>query len=291
MAQLGTYFHGALENINNDQFNLDDYTNNFLQDNHFTNKEHFFIEKIKKDLQYVIENVKHQHFISGFNELLLEQNINIVINKDPIVHFKGFVDKIMYKEENNETLISIIDYKTGSVITDIKNLKFGLSMQLPVYLYLVKKSNLFNNPKFAGFYLMHVLNNHIKRGNKTYDEQKKDNLKLTGYTTSNINRLSIFDSTYENSEMIKSIKLNKDGNLSSNAKVLDDTEMDDIINLTDTKIIEAKDEILKANFFINPKILDGKNISCKNCDYYDICYHDEHNNVYLNTAIEGDQDE
>ena len=76
---------------------------------------------------------------------------------NPSVHFKGYVDKILYKENGSETLVSIIDYKTGKQDeVNIKNLEFGLSMQLPVYLYLVEKGNLFHNPKFVGFYLMHV---------------------------------------------------------------------------------------------------------------------------------------
>ena len=44
----------------------------------------------------------------------------------------------MYKEKNGENLVSIIDYKTGDVDIKINNLIFGLSMQLPIYLYLVK---------------------------------------------------------------------------------------------------------------------------------------------------------
>ena len=290
-ALLGTYFHKALENIDNNSFDLDSYTIEFINDNNFSNKEKYFIEKIKKDLLYVIETVKHHHFISGFKNFLMEQNVNIVINKDPLVKFNGYVDKIMYEEKNNETLISVIDYKTGSVITDIKNLQFGLSMQLPIYLYLVEKSNLFHNPKFAGFYLMHVLDNKIKKGKKSFDEQKKDNLKLVGYTTDNLDRVSIFDSTYEKSEMIKGFKLTKDGNIDSRSKVLSDDEMNNIINLTEEKIIEAKDNILKANFSINPKILDGKNISCKFCDYFDICYHNDSNNVYLNRDMEEGEDD
>ena len=125
--------------------------------------------------------------------------------------------------------------------------------------------------------------NHLK---------KKDNLKLAGYTTDNLDRVSIFDSTYEKSEMIKGFKLKKDGNIDSRSKVLSDEEIDKLISLTEEKIIEAKDNILKANFWVNPKILDGKNISCKFCDYFDICYHNDSNNVYLNRDMEeGDNDE
>ena len=53
-------------------------------------------------------------------------NLNIV--------FKGFVDKIMINDD--ESIMSIIDYKTGNDDISLKYLKYGLNIQLPIYLYL-----------------------------------------------------------------------------------------------------------------------------------------------------------
>ena len=47
------------------------------------------------------------------------------------------------------------------------------------------------------------------------------------------------------------------------------------------KIINAMNNILEGKYAINPKILNGKNVSCENCKYKDICYHDEKDLVYL----------
>ena len=187
-------------------------------------------------------------------------------------------------------MVSIVDYKTGNIDLNIKNLTFGLSMQLPIYLYLVSNSKLFNNIKFAGFYLQHILNNQAKKGKKSETEQLYDNLKLMGYTTINLDRLATFDATYEKSEMISGVKINKNGDVPKNGKFLSDDEMNSIIKLTEVKIQEATEEILKGNFAINPKILDGKNVSCNLCPFSDICYHKEKNNVYL-VREDGDSDE
>ena len=39
-------------------------------------------------------------------------------SKDINVVFKGIVDKIMYKEIDGKTYISIVDYKTGNKVVD-----------------------------------------------------------------------------------------------------------------------------------------------------------------------------
>ena len=279
---IGNLFHYVLSKMNEKNFDLDKEYENYLVDHTFTNKEKFFLDKLKLDLEFIIKVIKKHQFISGFTNMLYEHKIDIKLMDSPYVHFKGYVDKIMYKEKDNETLVSIIDYKTGSPDIKIKNLKFGLSMQLPIYLYLVSHCDLLKNIKFTGFYLEHILNlNVMKSDKKSVEELKTDNLKLTGYSTDNINRLSIFDSTYENSEMIKGMKVKVDGTLSKFANPLSDNEINEILKLTNDKIIEAMNSILEGDFKINPKVLNKENISCKYCEFKDVCYHKEKDLIYL----------
>lgn len=288
---IGKLFHYCLSKMNENNFDLDREYSKYIKDYNFTNKEKFFIDKLKKDLEYIISVIKKHQFISGFTKMLYEQKVDITLMNNPYVHFKGFVDKIMYKEKNNNTLVSIIDYKTGnSDEVNIKNLRFGLSMQLPIYLYLVSHSKVLQNMQFTGFYLNRILDiNVIKKDNKTIDELKYNNLKLDGYSTNIIERLSDFDPTYENSEVIKSMKTNNDGTFSHYAKVLTDEEINEILLLTEEKINEAMNEILGSNFLINPKILKRENVSCKYCDYKDICYYNEKDLVYLDDSGEEEE--
>ena len=289
MTIVGNLFHDVLSHMNDDDFNLDEHYNKFLENRDFNEKEKFFLDKLKHDLIDIVEVIKKHQFITGFSKMLYEQEIDITLQNSPYIHFKGYVDKIMYKEKDDDTLVSIIDYKTYTPDINIKNLEFGLSMQLPIYLYLVKNSELFKNVKFTGFYLQYILNNNFKKDKKTIIEQKLDNMKLVGYSTSDIERLSIFDSTYEDSEMIRSMKLNKDGSFSHYAKVLSDEEIDEILKLTKEKINEAIELILKGDFAINPKIVNRENVSCEYCKYQDICYLSEKNKVYLRSGGEMDE--
>ena len=288
---IGNLFHEVLRHAFDDDFDFDKYYNRFLQDKVFNSKEQFFIDKLRNDLMFVIEVLHEYRKNTGFTKELYEEKINIKLNESPLVYFKGFIDKIMYKEKDGETLVSIIDYKTGNPDINIKNLKFGLSMQLPVYLYLMQNSGIFPNIKFTGFYLEHILNNEIKIDKrKSYLEQKRDNLKLVGYSTDNQTRLACFDATYENSEMIRGMKVKADGSLASTSNSLTDDEINNIVMLVDDKIKEAMGKILEASFDINPKIKNKLNLSCGFCKFRDICYRNEKDFIYLKDEEEGDID-
>lgn len=67
------------------------------------------------------------------------------------------------------------------------------------------------------------------------------------------------------------------------AKVMSKDEMDNLIQKVEEKIHLAGENILNADFTINPKIIDGKNIGCEFCKYKDICFVKEEDKVYINT--------
>ena len=180
----------------------------------------------------------------------------------------------MYKKYDDRTLVSIIDYKTGNTDIDIYNSVYGIGMQLIVYLYLISKSDLFEDYFCVGFYLQKILNNEVNvEIDKDYDELKKENLVLYGYSTDDKESISKFDKTYVKSKYIKSMKVNKDGELGSKNILSEDT-MKKLENLVDKKINEARDKILNGDFSINPKSIFGDDdvVGCKYCKYNDLCF-------------------
>ena len=273
---LGSLFHYVLSKAFTDDFDFEKEYQIFLdnQKYQFNNKESFFIAKLKNELKFIIDTIKKQYQNLNLNQALYEQKIFIDKSTSIKVTFMGIIDKILYKEEDNQTILCIIDYKTGNPILDIDNTKYGLEMQLPIYLYLSKELK-FKNIKIAGFYLQKILNNEInKDNNHSYLELKENNLKLQGYTNDDLNVLERFDKTYENSQVIKSLKTTSNG-FSHYSKMINDEEIGKLIETVDEKINFARDNILNGSFDINPKRLDGENIGCLYCPFIDICYRQE----------------
>lgn len=278
---IGSLFHYILSICFNENFDFSSEYDKYVSNLTLTNKEKFLLKKLKSELSFVIEQVKNLQEETGLTKLLLEKKITIDKSSVIPVVFTGIVDKIMYKEKEN-TLVSIVDYKTGNTNIDLYSVIYGFSMQLPIYLYLVKKSNLFKNVRFTGFYLQRILSNEIRFvPGKTYLSLKCDNLKLDGYSTSDVSDLEVFIPDYEKSSYVKSMRTNKEG-FDRFAKVLSYEQMDKLISVIDDKIDEARDNILMGNFDINPKQIDFDKVGCNYCKFKDICYRCESDFVKLN---------
>ena len=271
---IGSLFHDVLSHVYEDNFDMDKYYDNYLKDKEFSAKEEFYLNKLRKELKIICNRILEFYNDSDLKEYFNEQPINVDKSSDINVIFTGIVDKILYEEINNHTYVSIIDYKTGDTEININNAPHGIGMQLLIYLYLISKSNLFKDYTCVGFYLQIILHNEVKiEENKSYEDLKNNELKLTGYTLDDIDAVSKFDSTYVNSKYIGGLKVNKDGTFGANKHILTKDIMDSLINLVDRKINEARDDILACKFDINPKWIekDEQVTGCKYCKYQDIC--------------------
>lgn len=284
-STVGSLVHSILEqNLKNDA-PVDEQVDKFINENNLTNKEKFFAIKIKEELKKTIEIIKYQKNQGDLDKALYEQKI-IIENEN--YNLVGKIDKIMYKEENNNIIASLVDYKTGSADISLKYIQNGLGMQLPIYLYLLNNSKL-KNVLIAGFYLQKIHFEVPKKSKKPLEEIIIDNLKLEGYTNKEL--VSYIDVDYENSNVIKSMKVKKDGSFSHYAKVLTNEEIKDLENLTKQKLNDSALNINNAEFTINPKNVNKKNISCMFCKFKDICFMKESDIVEIKGSDEDDTEE
>ena len=268
---IGSLFHYILSICFRKNFDFESEYNKYVSNLVLSEKEEFFIDKLKNELYLVITEVKKLHNETGLTKLLLEHKITIDKSTVIPVLFKGFVDKIMYRE-SNDTLVSIIDYKTGKADINLYNVVYGLSMQLPIYLYLVKKSNLFKNVRFTGFYLQKILYGEVSfMPNKRYSEQKESNIRLEGYSNSDESILEVFIPDYNDSKFVKSMKTTTNG-FSHYSKVLSDNQINGLIDVVDKNIDSARDSILNGDFSINPKQIGNEKVGCDFCKFKDICF-------------------
>lgn len=282
---IGNLFHYILSIMYNGDFNFSDSFKTYVNENYEFNtyKERFFINKLKKELEFIIANIKEQDKFTNFDSHKFEQLIKIDLSKDNYdITFKGIIDKISYKKEAGNTLISIIDYKTGNPNLNLNNIIYGIDMQLCIYAYLSSKLKLFANPLLVGIYLQKILNNGINiNKNKQYITMKQENLKLQGYSNSNESILKVFDNTYTDSKLIKGMKVSSKG-FYAYSKVFDQAMLNSILNIVENNIDEARDKILNREFYINPKKIGVKNlIGCENCTYKELCFMTEDNIINL----------
>ena len=279
---IGNVTHYILSHIDDKDFDIDNSYNNYLKSiRPLTNRELFILSNVKDELSTIIKVIREQYQYMSLDQSMKEKEIYVNKDKNIKVTFKGVIDKVLYKEEDNKTYLVVIDYKTGSSdAIDLKNMEYGLNLQLPIYLYLSSKMEL-KNIKVVGFYLQKLFNMPSINGTNDYDEERAKTLKLEGYSINEGNILSKFDNNYSNSNIIKSMKVTPKG-FSSNSKVLSEEEINTMIDNTDKIIDTAIKDILEGDFSINPKVINGKSISCDRCEYKEICYQRENDIVYIN---------
>lgn len=279
---IGNVAHYILSHIDDKDFDIDNSYNNYLKSiRPLTNRELFILSNVKDELSTIIKVIREQYQYMSLDQSMKEKEIYVNKDKNIKVTFKGVIDKVLYKEEDNKTYLVVIDYKTGSSdAIDLKNMEYGLNLQLPIYLYLSSKMEL-KNIKVIGFYLQKLFNMPSINSTNDYDEERAKTLKLEGYSINEENILSKFDNNYSNSNIIKSMKVTPKG-FSSNSKVLSEEEINTMIDNTDKIIDTAIKDILEGDFSINPKVINGKSISCDRCEYKEICYQRENDIVYIN---------
>ncbi len=281
---LGNLYHYILSKMDQEDFDFEKEYQFFLKDKELSIMEKLLLRPLKNTLLSIMEIIKKQDELILYPNRLYEKKLFVDFPKSSIKKtFMGIIDKVIFKQQGLTTNIAIVDYKTGSPSISLKHMDFGFDLQLPSYLYLLKKSSLFSNDiEVTGFYLQKILPSSLKKSSLTLDQKMKE-LRWIGYTTSDLSRLEEFDKTYEQSELIQGIHLTKAGIFPKNAKVLSDGAMNDLVNLVDEKIMDAFEKIEKRDFLINPKVIDGKNQSCKFCPFQDICYVMEEDKVYYQT--------
>ncbi len=276
-ASIGTMFHEALKYMFCDDFDLEIFFARFQEEKEFTTKEKFFLKILKEDLKQTLHEIRNQKEYTLFQNQYLEHTLKYPIEKGKLsVILKGTIDKIMVYSQVEDHYFAIVDYKSGQYDTNFQKVRFGLNMQLPIYLYLIEKTLPFTNPIFAGFYYQNILLPKKKFG------EKRNTLKLDGYTIEEEEIIKKLDNSYQNSDFIQGLKQKKDFTFAKSSKLLSWEEKEELLTVVEKKIEEAKDHILEGDFPINPKVLNKENISCKYCKYRDLCFVLEKDFVYLN---------
>lgn len=272
---IGTLFHSVLENWQSkEDFEILWHQGLAKLEHEFTPKESFFLKKLKEELKFVLKTITEQENFTKLKDELHELKIYTDIPSKMKATFSGIIDKIKYLETENNTILAIIDYKTGTPNLDLTTIEYGIGMQLPIYLYLIKNSNHFKNPKIAGFYLQKILNNEIAVDNThSYEQLKKKNLLLQGYSNEDMEVLSLFDTSYLDSNLIKGMKVTNNNSFYHYTKVLNDKEIDFITELATKKINEGAKKIIECDFSISPKKMGKVNYGCDLCPFRDLCFH------------------
>ncbi len=286
---VGNFFHNALEallkaeGIDNLEEFLKTVITDFLKENDKvpTAKEKFFIGKYLEVLIRFYNYLEEEKESSELKTYALEKHFSIPLKNG--FTFEGKIDKILTYNYQGEDYFVVLDYKSGNAEVDLNMIIYGLSMQIPIYFYLLKHSGI--KFKFGGGYLQKVIPNTVfgRDLKYTYEEQFRRYFRKVGYSPNNIALLEKIDLNYGNQmSTLHGIRITKSGFHANSLKYLLSEEVfQEILTVVAEKIEEALANISQGEFPINPK-LTNKFDSCMYCPYRDLCFRDERDYLRLN---------
>ncbi len=285
---IGNAFHEVLDKCLNTKEDIDKIYDNYINKNKsqlpYGKKEEYFKEVLRDEIHYIVSIIREQNETLNISNELHEEPIEVNARKLGLdvecdVMIKGIVDKCLFNGDN----VYIIDYKTGnSAKIDREYFEYGVSIQLPIYLFLLKTLN--KNYKITGMYLQHILKGIIRKKSKntTYESEKRKELLFDGITLDDRDLISTFVDDYPDCKLIQGYKYNEEKEQYSYPNRIITYEEEDKLYNTIKKLFEkCINDTLNAKFNINP--IKDKNVDgCKYCNYKDICFVRDENINYIN---------
>ena len=287
-TKFGKLAHAVLERKYMDAFDFNTAFEEEIQAQEFSTKEKVFLSRLKAEIFNVIQFNEDHETAMDSKEILTEKKVELVL--DPKITLVGVIDKVVLTGKTTR-YISLVDYKTGTVDFNPNHIRFGYSLQLPIYALLASRDSYLSNHELIGLYIQTIITKKLIRPSGK-DAQKfySDQFRLSGLFTDDFEKLQTFDITFRDSRFVKSLKVTNSGNLAvfSQKRAFSHEVLARYIETTIQKIKEA-DAAIKANDFrINPKSLDNGELPCRYCTYRDICFRDEKDIVNINTKENND---
>lgn len=281
--KLGTLYHDFLETYLSNQNEVDiEEINTKIIETFSKPNEVFFAKKLINQLLEVIDF--NRQFLSDGDELDSESEKTLYVKIDDKSYLKGIIDKLIYSSKNKELII--IDYKTGNTSLEKEKIPYGLSLQLPLYSYLVRN----NYPSYiqGGIYIQNVLNNNDKG---------TPDLKLKGISLFDRNVLSTFDKNLKcssvRSKYFKGVSISANDELNKTSSTFSKEEIEELVNLSVEQLKNSINGIRKGEYPIRPIFFKKEMTNvCQMCKHHSICFREIEDIYYvdLNKVEEGDEE-
>ena len=99
MQIVGDIFHEVLQNIFNTSKSFDDLYIEVVNkyEYNYSKKELFFLDKLKKELLFIIDTINNHNNFTNLDNELYEENVITNIEGNITIKFSGKIDKIKYK--------------------------------------------------------------------------------------------------------------------------------------------------------------------------------------------------
>ena len=264
-----------------------DYSDQLFNDN-YRNK--YYKKKIlrvaKKSIWTLRDHVIKGEFIPKGFEIVFSDDkeglkpIIVDLKNDEKMIIEGKIDRLDVLNENDETYVKIIDYKSGNSDLKLSDIYNGNKIQLMIYLNaFVNDSKYFGYDKIvpAGVYYFKIDDPIIDyKKNLNIEEKLNDKLRMTGISLLDNDIIKKIDNTIESGKKssVIDVKLKNNGDFDANSKVIEKNDFDLLLNHVSKFIANVGNEIIEGKSSVYPLKTDEQSNACNYCKYLGICQFD-----------------
>lgn len=278
---VGNICHNVLERID-EEYSFDELFNQELenQKGNIFDEEMIFIKRLKDEFEKTFNFIKECEQYVCHPQIYRELKLDVKLSEN--LSLNGRIDKLVLSGENDE-YATIMDYKSGSETFNREKFDYGFSMQLPLYILLLKNSDQFKDKKILNILIQSL---YFKSSEMSIFDEKRNarsNFLPSGLSSNNLLAQQTYtDLNIDDKKTIK-IKLKKDGSLTKKCGVfINEAEFDVIKTFAEQMLVETVyNHLFKNEFLINPKVIKKVNMGCSFCKFKDICFKRFDMNVIL----------
>lgn len=251
-------------------------------------------------IKYMAHELEKSKFVPSYFELKLESgksengfdispysfDIELADGTRQTITVGGTVDRvdIAYNEDGKGGQIRVIDYKTGSRDAKMSHIYYGLDLQLLLYLFTLAKNNEINGftPSSA---LYHPSGKTSLKDVKSPSEELKRGIWLSEHKEKGF----AVEGTQQDAErnLYNGVKFDKDKQVNTNfysALTVASAKLEKLESRIEKVVKENTEQVKSGVVDAKPLADNGECISCKYCEFRDICGMKEHSCVDVNSA-------
>lgn len=216
----------------------------------------------------------------SFMELEQLESLQLSFSADESMQLLGRIDRVDLAQSDNKLYVKIIDYKSGNTKFDLVRIYQGLSLQLIVYMAAamehVRNSYAKTTVEPGAVLYYHIDDPIIEvAGNEQLSEADYENqllsaLKPDGLVNAEEEIYRLLDKDFEKKSDVIPVLVNKNGELSANAKVASTDEFLVIEEYVRNYMKYQGKQIYQGVVDVNP-IDEGTRTSCSFCPYGGVC--------------------
>ncbi len=264
-------------------------------------RDQYNIERIKRMMRRSVWAVSRQlqcgefkpeGFEVAFGEETPLESTNIILNDGQKMILRGKIDRVDLFEDEQNTYVKILDYKTGSKSLSLSELYYGLQLQLFVYMNAtieMEEQRIQKEKRVipAGVLYYKMSDPLVEYNKNDGDVDKKILYELVpdGLVNGAENVVRLMETDTEGKSYAIPIDRDKKGQLTKASKAVNQEDFEAIASFTKMKVKEIGERIVAGDIDISP-YKEDKKTGCDYCNYKNICGFDTRISGYKYKTIE-----